>query len=80
MKTENLVEKALAKATGRSLNDILSGLSGSMTLEQAKEAIQWAIDERTNDILGTLREIKVGQEDYYGVYQAIEIVNDKFFE
>lgn len=83
----DLIEKALAKATGLSQNNIKNGKSGSVTIKQASEAIQWALDERTNEILGALREeSKQMWDNNYDTYRchgfddAVNLVNDNFTE
>lgn len=83
---KDLIEKALAKATGLSQNDIKNGRSGSVTIKQASEAIQWALDENTNQILAALREQLADMNDprdqkhTYGFELAINLVNDNFTE
>lgn len=84
---QDLIEKALAKATGLSQNDIKNAKSGSITIKQATEAIQWALDERTDEILGTLREKSQqmwdDENDHYRCYgfdDAVNLVNDNFTE
>ena len=87
---KNLIEKAIAKATGQSENRIAELLTFpdkvNIDMKEAKEAIQWAVDERTNDILGALRESLDDMNSpkdlkhTYGFQLAIDIVNDNFFE
>lgn len=83
---KDLIEKALAKATGLSQNDIKNGKSGSVTIKQATEAMQWALDTNVDNILGALREQLKDMNDprdqkhTYGFELAVNLVNDNFTE
>lgn len=77
---KKLIEQAIAKATGRAQADLVNG--GSITLDQAKEAIQWAIETHHDSLLGQLREAHADMnhpkdmKHAYGFHLAIDIVND----
>lgn len=81
---KDLIEKALSKATGLSQNDIKN--AGSVTVKQATEAIQWALDTNVDNILGSLREQLKDMNDprdqkhTYGFELAVNLVNDNFTE
>ncbi len=79
---KDLIEKAIAKATGHSQNDVTNKVVKTITLKQATEAIQWAIETNHDVLLGQLRE---ALEDMnhpkdiphsYGFSLAVDIVND----
>lgn len=93
MKTENLSIKAITKATTYSENAIEGIIDSGHTkmngidLSELAEAIRWAIDERTNDILGDLRSTpKQMWDDNYDKYRcqgfddAVNLINDNYFE
>lgn len=93
MKTENLSIKAIAKATTYSENAIKGIIDSShskmngIDLRELAEAIQWAVDERTNDILGNLRSTLEQDMTHpkdlkhtYGFQLAIDLINDNYFE
>lgn len=78
-----LIEKALAKATGAAQ----SNLPESVTIKQAKEALQWALEAQVDEILGLLRnrssqmwDDNFDTERCKGFDDAVDFVNDNFTE
>jgi hypothetical protein len=86
MNTQDLIEKAIAKATGVSQNDVHAAAYLPITLKEVKDALQWALDEQVNKILGSLIEQLDDMTDprdmkhTYGFELAINLINDNFTE
>lgn len=79
---KNLIEQAIAKATGVSQNYVANKVLKTLTLKQATEAIQWAIETHHDNVLGQLRKAHADMthpkdmKHTYGFHLAIDIVND----
>lgn len=79
---KDLIEQAIAKATGVSQNDVTNKVLKTLTLKQATEAIQWAVETNIDNLLGQLREAHADMnhpkdmKHTYGFSLAIDIVND----
>lgn len=79
---KDLIEKAIAKFTGVSQNDVTNKVLKTLTLKQTTEAIQWAIETHHDKVLGKLREsypdMNSAEDAFYrfGFVAAVDIVND----
>jgi len=84
---ESIIQKAIAKATGESVNAVVNGRVTSLSLEEATQALQWALETTVDEILASLREQLTemqahpkDQKHCYGFELAIDLVNDNFTE